>query len=552
MTITATTLCTDVLKRSASLLLLPIGYPPWSDRAPAFVWWGNPTAVTILPQLLHRKDSIHQDPIRNCLTIADGTNDPDRKIIKRDRLHVCLRLSPAANALASFSVTNCVSPPAGLKELTSLELDVTTFGEATRIDAWIQIGPQVNNVAAAAESWRCCETTTMVIAPSTSFVTTSDITPGTATKTHRTLTQLRNVRRTSEWMEQSITIDDQEQEQEEQSNKINNMNADDTAFEVGYLAGVDIDHWWFHPSKSLLAYRIFDTNLLYSTGDGYTSHQSNQLPKWSRYYAKTVLRYCEKMSASHSCKSFIEFGSASCYVTAALRDALSLDTAAPESIDFLAIEAAQAGVNACHERGISNVVQHDLRLPFTFTQHDNNLSKNKRYDIAICTEVAEHIEPPFASQLVLSLVQSSDIIWWSSALPRSQKPWFPFNHVHHMNEQHDDFWIHLFAFFGYDFVRPMPLAKSALKDFSKEDDQALRQRGRLIFYNRMTVTVKEDALHRLDRCDDNENEKEKEKSKSEQGDNEKDESERDICLEVLDVYGLDDDGKYDRWLDAWN
>ena len=546
----STTLCTDVLQRSAQLLLLPVGFPLWSsDQVPAFVWWGDPANVRIVPQLQHRADSPYQDPIHDCLAIADGTDSAsaDDFVLAAHRLHVCLRLAPANISLGSTTLppptnTHCVSPTGGIKDLTSLDLDVTSFGEATKIEAWIQMGPRPQ--VSADEKWKCCVTFTMVIAPRahsdvagqlrTSLALSS---PGAVAHKHRKLTGLRNVRRASEWMAQSSMIDEK---------PTSTTSIDNDAFEVGYLAGVEHDHWWFHPSKSPLAYLIFDTNMLYSTGDGYKSHQSALLPEWSTHYASSVLRYCHALRG-RSCHSFIEFGSASCYVTTALRD-VALSNGAQPPIDFLAIEAAQSGVDACKKRGIPllNVLQHDLRLPLV---HRAKNDDKKKYDVAVCTEVAEHIEPPFASQLVLSLVQSSDIVWFSSALPRSQKPWYPFNHVHHMNEQHDAFWINLFYFFGFDYVRPVPVPNGrAAEELSAKDDQALRQRGRIVFFNMETVQVSDERLQGFakDSC------RGAGAATGAAAGVEQKVGGRDVCSQILDVYGKDDDGKYERWLNAWS
>lgn len=563
----AATLCTDVLRRSARLLLLPSGFPPWSDRVPAFAWWGDPAAVRVVPQLRHRADSPHQDPIHDCLTIADGTNKHGA-VAKARRLHVCLGVAPVnapANAsrsgISSSAVRQitCLSPPSGLKGLTHLTLDVTPFGGETTVEAWIQVGPhkgqsrdQSGSGSFSTLSWTCCNTTTLVIAPRaiSDFLKPPQRDPQSGHTSHyQKLTRLWNVRRASEWAARPSDDGKKTTIVDTDTTAADDTSAGDT-FEVGYLAGVDTDNWWFHPSKSPIAYRIFDTNMLYATDDGYESHQAHLLPAWSGHYASSVLRYCHALRGA-PCRSVIEFGSASCYITAALRDALlrtataaSVDQPRP-SIDFLAIEAARSGVEACHTRGIRRVVEHDLRLPL------GRKVREKKYDVAVCTEVAEHIEPPFASQLVLNLVQSSDVVWFSSALPQSQKEWFPFNHVHHMNEQHDAFWINLFHFFGYEHVRPVP-HPGAADDLSAPDDQALRQRGRLVFYNPDTVHVDDERLLSFAKgsCRGGAGAKGDDRNAGE-GASHVVVGRRDLCAQVLDVYGKDDESKFARWFNAW-
>ena len=142
----------------------------------------------------------------------------------------------------------------------------------------------------------------------------------------------------------------------------------------------------------------------------------------------------------------------------------------------------------------------------------------------------------------------ADVVWFSSALPRSQKDWFPFNHVHHMNEQHDAFWINLFHFFGFDHVRPVP-HPSGTSGLSAQDDQALRQRGRLIFYNPEAVQVNPLRLLSFAKgsC--------KGRAATESSGGGKSPSvlgQRELCSQVLDVYGKDDEGKFGRWLNAWD
>jgi hypothetical protein len=126
------------------------------------------------------------------------------------------------------------------------------------------------------------------------------------------------------------------------------------------------------------------------------------------------------------------------------------------------VEGSLSGYNRCLQKGLGDyVIKHDLRMP---------LDLGKKYDMAICTEVAEHIETPFSSVLVSSLVKHSDIVWFS------------FNsvdgHTHHSNCQPSKFWINLLNFFGYGFLQPHPRWK-----------MELQERLDLVFYNRNTLGV---------------------------------------------------------------
>jgi SAM-dependent methyltransferase len=61
----------------------------------------------------------------------------------------------------------------------------------------------------------------------------------------------------------------------------------------------------------------------------------------------------------------------------------------------------------------------------------------KRYDISICLEVAEHISPEKASGFINDLCKTSDIIIFSAAIPFQ-------GGQNHLNEQWIDYWQSLF------------------------------------------------------------------------------------------------------------
>jgi len=74
---------------------------------------------------------------------------------------------------------------------------------------------------------------------------------------------------------------------------------------------------------------------------------------------------------------------------------------------------------------------------------------NKRYDLAISLEVAEHLKPEFAETFVETLVNTSDFILFSAAIPYQ-------GGYNHFNEQWPNYWVALFNEKGYvalDFIR---------------------------------------------------------------------------------------------------
>lgn len=84
----------------------------------------------------------------------------------------------------------------------------------------------------------------------------------------------------------------------------------------------------------------------------------------------------------------------------------------------------------------------DLSQPFTYP---------RRFDLAVSLEVAEHIPEASAEAFVESLVNLSDVILFSAAVPGQ-------GGQHHINEQWYDYWQRKFRRHGYQFhddLRPL-------------------------------------------------------------------------------------------------
>jgi hypothetical protein len=84
---------------------------------------------------------------------------------------------------------------------------------------------------------------------------------------------------------------------------------------------------------------------------------------------------------------------------------------------------------------------HDLTAP---------LKLNRKFDLAICLEVAEHLPAAQARAFVKTLCDAADRILFSAAIPGQ-------GGRHHVNEQWPAYWAELFAEFGfecYDVLRP--------------------------------------------------------------------------------------------------
>ena len=75
----------------------------------------------------------------------------------------------------------------------------------------------------------------------------------------------------------------------------------------------------------------------------------------------------------------------------------------------------------------------DLTKPFTL---------NRRFDMAMSLEVAEHLPPASAAGFIKSLVGLADVVLFSAAIPLQ-------GGVQHVNEQWQDYWARLFEQNGF-------------------------------------------------------------------------------------------------------
>jgi SAM-dependent methyltransferase len=88
-----------------------------------------------------------------------------------------------------------------------------------------------------------------------------------------------------------------------------------------------------------------------------------------------------------------------------------------------------------------NFISHDLKLP---------LSIDKKFDLAMSLEVAEHLPEACAESFINSLVSLSDVILFSAAIPYQGGD-------NHINEQWQDYWAEKFQkrdYIAIDYIRP--------------------------------------------------------------------------------------------------
>jgi MoaA/NifB/PqqE/SkfB family radical SAM enzyme/tetratricopeptide (TPR) repeat protein len=105
-------------------------------------------------------------------------------------------------------------------------------------------------------------------------------------------------------------------------------------------------------------------------------------------------------------------------------------------LDFFVIEGTSSGCAHLRRRSIpeNRISQMNIK---------ELKPLGRKFDLVMCTEVAEHIEPFFASKVVEACINHGEAVWFSAA-DRKRRP-----HYHHINELGIEAWDNLFAHMGY-------------------------------------------------------------------------------------------------------
>jgi SAM-dependent methyltransferase len=117
-----------------------------------------------------------------------------------------------------------------------------------------------------------------------------------------------------------------------------------------------------------------------------------------------------------------------------------------------------AWLAALAKRGTADLIGYDLKPPdpavwpgrFEMCDLTQPMIFHRRFDLALCLEVGEHLPKAAAWTLVNSLAEASDVILFSAAIPGQGGDG-------HCNENWPSFWVELFAEHGYaslDLIRP--------------------------------------------------------------------------------------------------
>jgi hypothetical protein len=211
---------------------------------------------------------------------------------------------------------------------------------------------------------------------------------------------------------------------------------DDRGVDKGYLS--QPQNWWFDPNFPH-AFELFDLDAFYEAPYYEADHVGEDTVL---AYVDAILQYGQRLNG-RPVRSVLECGCAGGWFT---------EEFLKRGIDVIALEGSSAGIKRALSRGVpaERLKQHDLRRP---------IQLGRRFDVAICTEVAEHIECPFSSQLIQTLVTHSDVVWFSFEPPDTNEA-----HYHHSNEQPAKFWLNLFKFFDYRAIE-LPDSLGRLLDY---------------------------------------------------------------------------------------
>ena len=96
---------------------------------------------------------------------------------------------------------------------------------------------------------------------------------------------------------------------------------------------------------------------------------------------------------------------------------------------------------------------HHLQIPqglFVQTEFTKPIQLGRKFDVAICLEVAEHLPDGAADVLLDSLVAAADVVVFSAAIPGQ-------GGYQHVNERFQQDWVERFSkrgFEAFDLVRP--------------------------------------------------------------------------------------------------
>jgi hypothetical protein len=178
--------------------------------------------------------------------------------------------------------------------------------------------------------------------------------------------------------------------------------------------------WWFDLTCPI-SFKIFDSSSVYDENYFKSGHPSQDDFK---FLAENITSRAKEIKKD--IKTVLDFGCATCNFMLEL-DKLGFDINGTDS----------CSKNLMLKEYTDRVFQKDFKRPFDL---------EKKFDLIISMEIAEHIECPFSSVYVENITKHGDLVYLSACPPDINKP-----HFHHPNEQPMEFWENIFLYF--DFIR---------------------------------------------------------------------------------------------------
>jgi len=182
-----------------------------------------------------------------------------------------------------------------------------------------------------------------------------------------------------------------------------------------------MSNWWYNNTDPD-SFKILQLDNIYEISY-YSNHDRNLIQNEIKEVTKIIFNEVESYYNKNNIDT-IEFGCGGGWFS---KEILNY------TINLTCVEGCKNGVDDFKKNLDKDIIHHDLRYPFI---------ADKKYELAICMEIAEHLEPPFAGTLIYTLTQSSDLIYFTFCEPRKK-------HIHHPNEQYLLYWENIFNFFNF-------------------------------------------------------------------------------------------------------
>jgi hypothetical protein len=165
-----------------------------------------------------------------------------------------------------------------------------------------------------------------------------------------------------------------------------------------------------------------------------------------------------------------------------------------------------AWLKACHEYGSKNLIGFDgewidqsemldKKIDFKSVDLNSEFTVDKKVDLTISLEVAEHLKRDSSAQFIKCLTQTSDIILFSAAYTNQ-------GGTDHINENKHSYWANIFAKFDYkpfDLFRPKFWGESRVGFWFRQNTFLYIKKNSELFEKFQSINIKE--IHNLDFMD---------------------------------------------------